>query len=218
MWSFSFGGAAARVYSSMARMLRSTWKRGRTFASCAMRASSFSPCSTAEIERCSLFRIEMASFMRFAFVDRCPVDDRARRALQQLLHHDVVALVGRHLARAARSMGSSAVRTTRSKNASARFSPASAISARGAASSAGTRAARRGLGGGGVEPAVFAVGNRRQRQAGGSLAQLLEMLALHPGEGGEALRPRRRCRGRTRARQFDSATASRSIAMDGRRA
>src|SRR5688500_4773356 len=41
-------------------MLRSTWKRGRTVASCAMRASSFSAVRTAEIERCSLFRMVIA--------------------------------------------------------------------------------------------------------------------------------------------------------------
>ena len=49
------------VFVHVAQHAGSTWKRGRTFASCAMRASSFSPCSTPEIERCSLFRMEMAS-------------------------------------------------------------------------------------------------------------------------------------------------------------
>src|SRR5918995_2639129 len=44
-------------------MLRNTWKRGRTVASCAMRASSLRACSTAEIERCSLLRMEIASFI-----------------------------------------------------------------------------------------------------------------------------------------------------------
>src|SRR5687768_16699654 len=44
-------------------MARSAWNPDRTRASCAMRARSFSPCSTAEIERCSLFMMVIASFM-----------------------------------------------------------------------------------------------------------------------------------------------------------
>src|SRR5262245_54338818 len=92
-------------------MLRSTWKRGRTLVSCAMRASCLRPCSTAEIERCSLFTMKIDCFMEpprsqlrsYDLRIRCAlargaqiaVEDHADRAHQQpsfRRHHDPVGL------------------------------------------------------------------------------------------------------------------------------